>query len=183
MDISIIGFILGLLLLFIPCYFLWFYRTGLVRDTLIASARMTLQLFLIAIYLEYLFAWNNIWVNLLWVVIMTIVAVLTVLKRTKLPRKVFLLPAFGAFLFSVLFIVGYFLGLVVQQESVLEARYFVPVSGMVLGNMLTANVIALNAFYSGIRRESNYYRYLLGNGATQQEALRPFMRDALIKSF
>ncbi|MGL5771229.1 MAG: ABC transporter permease, partial [Bacteroidales bacterium] len=33
------------------------------------------------------------------------------------------------------------------------------------------------------KRESNFYRYQLGNGATFQEALRPFMRDALIKSF
>ncbi|MGL5921251.1 MAG: ABC transporter permease [Bacteroidales bacterium] len=183
MDISILGFIFGLLLLLIPCYYLWFYRTGLVKDTLTAATRMIIQLFLIAIYLEYLFKWNNIWLNLLWVVIMTVVAVMTVLKRTKLSRKLLLLPAFAAFLFSVLFIVGYFLGIVVQHDSISEARYFVPVSGMVLGNMLSANVIALNAFYSGIRRESNYYRYLLGNGATQQEALRPFMRDALIKSF
>lgn len=183
MDISIIGFTLGLLLLVIPCYYLYFYRTGLVKDTLIAALRMVVQLFLIAVYLEYLFRWNNVWLNLLWVVIMTVVAVMTVLKRTKLSRKLLLLPAFAAFLFSVLFIAGYFLGLVVQLDSVFEARYFVPVSGMILGNMLTANVIALNAFYSGIRRESNYYRYLLGNGATQQEALRPFMRDALVKSF
>ncbi|MGL5786569.1 MAG: ABC transporter permease [Bacteroidales bacterium] len=183
MDISIIGFCLGLLLLIIPCYFLYFYKTGLVKDTIVAASRMIIQLFLIAFYLEYLFKWNNVWINLAWVVVMTVVAVMTVLNRTGLNRKLLLIPAFGAFLFSVLFITGYFLGFVVQLDSIFDARYFVPVSGMVLGNMLTANVIALNAFYSGIRRESNYYRYLLGNGATLQEALKPFMRDALIKSF
>ena len=44
---------LGFLLLIIPTYFLYRYRTGLVKDTLIAALRMTVQLFLIGFYLEY----------------------------------------------------------------------------------------------------------------------------------
>lgn len=183
MDISFWGFMMGLLLLLIPCYYLNFYKTGLVKDTLIGASRMIIQLFLIAIYLEYLFKWNNAWINLLWVVVMTVVATLTVLNRTKLSRSLLLLPALGAFLFSVLFIALYFIGCVVQMSDLFDARYFVPISGMILGNILIANVIALNTFYAGIKRESNFYRYQLGNGATFQEALRPFMRDALIKSF
>ena len=36
--------------------------------------------------------------------------------------------------------------------------------------MLSSNVIALNTYYSGLKREQQLYRYLLGNGATRQEA-------------
>ena len=54
---------------------------------------------------------------------------------------------------------------------------------LILGNMLSANVIALNSFYGSLNRERQLYLYLLGNGASPSEALTPFMREALIKSF
>ena len=65
---------LGFLLLIIPTYFLYRYRTGLVKDTLIAALRMTVQLFLIGFYLEYLFLWDKLWINLLWILLMIIIA-------------------------------------------------------------------------------------------------------------
>ena len=46
-----------------------------------------------------------------------------------------------------------------------------------------SNVIALNTYYSGLKREQQLYRYLLGNGATKAEAQAPFIRQAIIKSF
>ena len=52
-----------------------------------------------------------------------------------------------------------------------------------MGNMLSSNVIALNTYYSGLKREQQLYRYLLGNGATRQEAQAPFIKQAIIKSF
>ena len=84
---------LGFLLLIIPTYFLYRYRTGLVKDTLWAALRMTVQLFFIGFYLEYLFLWDSLWINLLWVVLMIVIASSTVLKRTKLPQKMLWWPS------------------------------------------------------------------------------------------
>ena len=41
----------------------------------------------------------------------------------------------------------------------------------------------LNTYYSGLKREEQLYCYLLGNGATRQEAQAPFIRQAIIKAF
>lgn len=174
---------LGFLLLIIPTYFLYRYRTGLVKDTLIAALRMTVQLFLIGFYLEYLFLWDKLWINLLWILLMIIIASSTALKRTHLPVRTLFMTVSVAFLVSLLIIDFYFLGLVVRPEKIFTARYFIPISGMILGNMLSANVIALNSFYGSLNRELQLYLYLLGNGASPSEALTPFMREALIKSF
>lgn len=174
---------LGFLLLIIPAYFLYRYRTGLVKDTLWAALRMTVQLFLIGFYLEYLFLWDSVWVNLLWVLFMVVIASSTVLKRTKLPQKMLFMAVAVAFLVSLLIIDLYFLGVVVRPEKIFTARYFIPISGMILGNMLSANVIALNSFYGSLTRERQLYLYLLGNGASPGESIAPFMREALIKSF
>lgn len=48
-----------------------------------------------------------------------------------------------------------------------------------MGNMLSSNVIALNTYYSGLKREQQLYRYLLGNGATRQEAQAPLSNKLL----
>ncbi len=182
-DISTFNLFLALLLLFIPAYSLYYFRTGLVRDTFVAAGRMVLQLFFIGFYLEYLFEWNNVWINILWVIIMVGVASYTVLKRTRLSQKRLFLSVSVAFFFSIVILDLYFLGVVVRLEHLFDARYFVPISGMLLGNMLSTNVMALNTFYSGVEREKQLFQYLLGNGATLSEALAPFMREALIKSF
>ena len=55
--------------------------------------------------------------------------------------------------------------------------------GILMGNMLGANVIALNTFYSHLRRENTFYYYMLGNGATVSEALSPFIKQALVRAF
>ena len=144
---------------------------------------MTAQLFLIGFYLKYMFDLNLWWLNVLWVVIMAGVASQTIIKRTNLSLKQMFVPISVALLCSVAIIDLYFMGLIVRQDNLFETRYFIPISGMILGNMLSANVIAMNTYYGALRRERTNYLFRLANGATAHEARSPFMRDALIKSF
>jgi len=183
MDIDYISLSIGLLLLIIPIYFLWKYKTGIVKATIIGSIRMVIQLFLIGLYLKYLFYYNNPWINALWVIIMVIVASETALTRTKIKRSILMIPINIGFLVSVILIGLYFLGCVLKLDNVFSAQYFIPIFGILMGNMLSVNVIALNTFYSSLQREQLLYYYILGNGGTRFEALTPFIRQALIKSF
>ena len=73
--------------------------------------------------------------------------------------------------------------LVLGLERPFDARYFVPIMGILMGNMLSVNVIALNSYYDELQREQSLYYYLLGNGATHFEAVTPFARHAVEKSF
>lgn len=77
----------------------------------------------------------------------------------------------------------YFLGFVLKLDNIFSAQYFIPVFGIIMGNMLGVNVIGLNTYYAGLRREQQLYYFLLGNGATRNEAIAPFVRQALIKAF
>ena len=181
-DISYFNLLIGLLLLVIPLFYLWKFKTGLLKATLIGTARMIVQLFLIGMYLKYLFLWNNPWINFLWVIIMIFVAGQTALVRTGLKREILLIPISVGFLCSVVLVGMYFIGIVLQLDNVFSAQYFIPIFGILMGNMLSSNVIALNTYYSGLKREQQLYCYLLGNGATRQEAQAPFIREAIIKS-
>ena len=183
MDISYLSLAIGLLLLLIPLFFLWKLQTGLVRATLVAAVRMIVQLFLVAIYLRYLFEWDNPWLNTLWVIIMAVIATHTLGERTRLPRRIVALPAFASFFVAALLVGFYFLCFVLRLDHPFTARYFIPIMGILMGNMLGVNVLTLSTFYSNIEREQATYYYLLGNGATRFEAWLPFMREAVIKSF
>ncbi len=183
MDIDYLSLAVGFLLMGIPLFYLWKFKTGLVKATLIGAGRMIVQLFLIGLYLKYLFFWDNPFINFAWVLIMVAVASETALSRTHLKRRLLMMPVALGFLISSILIGFYFLGMVLHLNNVFSAQYFIPIFGIIMGNMLGSNVIALNTFYDGVRRERQLYYYLLGNGATRLEALAPFIRNALVKSF
>jgi putative ABC transport system permease protein len=183
-DITIINLLLGLLLVFIPAIILAHYKTGITKAMFIAVARMVIQLFCVGFYLNYLFEWNSAWINILWLLVMTGVCAIDLLKRVRIISiKTLFFPIFLAILFSLCFVAFYFLQVVLVLDNLFESRYFIPICGILLGNILSSNVIGLNAFYSQIEREQQFYNYLLCNGATISEATRPFIREALIKSF
>jgi putative ABC transport system permease protein len=51
--------------------------------------------------------------------------------------------------------------------------------GMILGNCMRGNILALERFYSSIRRnEKEFITYLL-MGATLREAVTPYMRESI----
>ena len=182
-DISNISMLLGLLLMALPIYFFWKYNTGMVKSTIIAIARMVVQLLLVGLYLKYLFLWDNPMLNIAWVLIMVVVATETSLTRTKLKRSVMMIPLLVGFVSASLLGGLYFLGVVLKLDNIFNAQYFIPILGILMGNMLGVNVIGLNTFYYNLLREKNCYYYLIGNGATVDEATAPFVRQALTRAF
>jgi putative ABC transport system permease protein len=182
-DISYLYLGIGLLLLLLPIYYLWRYETGLLKGFCIGAVRMIVQMLFIGVYLRYLFEWNNPWINCLWVLIMVIIASETAVTRTRVRRGVLTLPLIVGFVMASVLVGLYFLGVVLQLNNIFSAQYFIPIMGILLGNMLTVNVIAVGTFYSTLQREENLYYFLLGNGASQNEALAPFIRQAISKSF
>ncbi|MBO7279975.1 MAG: ABC transporter permease [Bacteroidaceae bacterium] len=182
-DISNISMLLGLLLMALPIYFFWKYNTGMVKSTIIAIARMVVQLLLVGLYLKYLFLWDNPLLNIAWVLIMVVVATETSLTRTKLKRSVMMIPLLVGFVSASLLVGLYFLGVVLKLDNIFNAQYFIPILGILMGNMLGVNVIGLNTFYYNLLREKSCYYYLIGNGATVDEATAPFVRQALTRAF
>lgn len=182
-DISYLYLGVGLLLLLVPIYYLWRYETGLLKGFCVGAVRMVVQMLFIGVYLRYLFEWDSPLVNCLWVLIMVYIATETAITRTRVQRGVLMIPMIVGFVVASVLVGLYFLGVVLQLDNVFSAQYFIPIMGILLGNMLTVNVIAVGTFYSTLQREQNLYYFLLGNGASQSEALVPFIRQAIAKSF
>lgn len=98
-------------------------------------------------------------------------------------KSVFIIPIFTAILTSMIIVDVYFLGIVVHLKNMFNAMYFIPITGMILGNCLRSNVIALDTFYKKLNRDRTLYRFLIANGGTRQESLLPFMRESIRTAF
>lgn len=86
-DINWFELALFSLILLIPLTINKRYKLGIAKDTVISVVRMTVQLVLVGVYLEYLFKLNSLAVNLLWLAIMIVVGASSILSKTNLPKK------------------------------------------------------------------------------------------------
>ncbi len=178
-DISYTSLIFCFFLLAIPIFISWKIRLELEKSTLEAVFRMSIQLFLAGIFLNFIFNLNNGLLNLAWVGIMIFFASYTAIKSVGLNVKKLFAPIILAIAFSSLAVLLYFNKFVINLENLLDARYLIPIAGMFLGNSLRGNVVGMGDFYSDIKRNENRYLYSLSLGAGMYEAVLPYLRKSL----
>ena len=178
-DIDVIDLAIGFVILVIPILFFLYFRVKVIKDTFISVGRMILQLMLVAIYLEWIFDLNNAWINILWVTVMIFVGIFTTINRVGLRWKNFIIPFFIAGLTSVVIIDSFFLGFVIKLDYVFDARYFIPITGMILGNSINHNVVGLSTYFNGLKDKIEMYYFLLTNTGDQKLSIRPFIASAI----
>jgi len=178
-DISIEQLAILYLLLLIPISIFLFYRMALVKKTGVAVARMSVQLSLVGLYLKYLFEWNNFWINCGWVLVMLVAANLNILKQAGLSTRTFLPGSLAATGVATILVVTVFLVMAVRPEPLHDARYLVPIAGMLLGNCLRSNIVCLERFFASIRENQREFMTYLYLGASLQEASQPHLHKAL----
>ena len=178
-DITYLSLLFCSLLLILPVLLSVLLRLKISTSIVITSIRMTIQLFLIGVFLKYLFHLNNKIVNIGWVLLMIIVTTFTVIKRNQLKMKIFLSPVLFSLIISLFVILLYFNIFVIKIKNILHARYLIVIGGMLLGNSLRANIIGIGNFYRKIKREENRYLYRLSTGGSVMETLMPYFRESL----
>ncbi len=177
-DLSIMSMVMSAVLLIIPlCAFLYF-KMGMAKRLLISALRMSVQLLLIGFFLEYLFKFNNWAINVLWFLVMLVVAVVSVINNSKLNRKYIMMPMIAAFVLSNLFIIIYFNLFIVRLDNIFDAKYIIAVGGMILGNSIRSNVVGMGDFYQSVKKDEALYHYRLSLGASKYEALLPFAKKS-----
>ncbi len=178
-DIGWSGLLIVYLLFCIPLLLFWRLRVGLVQEALLAAFRMSVQLVLVGVYLKVIFERNNPWLIALWVGVMIVVANHAVLGKAGLRRRLFFSATLLGISISSIGVVVVMVAGVVRPGALLDARYVVPLVGMVLGNCLRGNTLVLERFYSTIRDRETEWLTRLTLGATLLEAARPYAITAL----
>lgn len=178
-DLSVLSTLSMFALLLVPVGIFIYLELGLTKETLISAARMAIQLTLVGLYLKYIFQLNSLVVNLLWVVLMMIAANMSILGKSGLKRRAFFWRSLAGVAISTLVVSSWFILVAIRPEPFYDARYMIPITGMILGNCQRSNVLSLERFFSGIRRNENEFMTYLMLGASLGEAIRPYLRDAI----
>lgn len=150
----------------------------MIRQTLVSVARMTVQLLLVGLYLQWVFTMNRWWLTSLWLLAMVAVATFTILRGSGLKARALLGATAPALVLGTAVPLFWFVGLVLRNPDVLEARYVIPVGGMILGNCLRANIVGIRDFYQHVRDDRKAYQLVLAQGASLCEAVCPYLRRA-----
>lgn len=179
-DISLANLLIYYSLLLIPILIFINFKIKMIKELIISVIRMTIQLGLVGIFLKYIFLWDNIVLNIGWIIIMLVVANYNIIKKANLNMRIFFIPTLTGLSVGTIIIVTTFLYVLVKPTPFYAARYLIPITGMILGNCLRSNILGLERFYHQIKiREEEYLTYL-SLGATFSEAILPFAKEALI---
>ncbi|WP_445474564.1 ABC transporter permease [Methanococcoides methylutens] len=178
-DISYLSLVACFLLLAIPLLVSHYLKLGMIHDTVVSASRMIVQLAFVGVFLTVLFDLNNSVVNLLWLIVMVLMASHSTINDVGLDLKKLLLPTMASFIVGNFLVILYFNAFVVNLNNLFDARYLIPIFGMFLGNSLRGNIVSISNFYDTIRRNENRYLYSLSLGAKKHEAILPYARKSL----
>lgn len=187
MQLSLIGFFLGLVLVAFPLYVCHLSQTHLVRQTLQSLARMGVWLLVACVSLHFLKAtsadnlsrWSLMALRTLLLLLMVAGGSLLTVRWARVPRQVYLLPMAVGIGVSLLLTLLWFWLLVVGLHHGFVAQGMIPLAGMLTGGMIACDSKALAAYHSQRTTYQSLHDLLLGNGATPQEAHFLFLRRAV----
>lgn len=174
-DISILSMVFLYILSGGLALIIHILNLGIVKDFLTSLLRMSVQLFFGSIVLMYIFKINTYWVVLIFFTIMATVASHTIMKKSKVK---------GWFIYPVIFIVSFTMTFMFQVFIVgntlwYNARYFITIAGMIMGNSMNACALSLERFGSELKENGDYIETLFSFGANNFEAVSEFFKKAL----
>jgi putative ABC transport system permease protein len=175
-SVSWLGLAVSLLLVAVAAGISWWQRLGLQRQILIAAARALVQLLLVGAALTLVISpHRSIWWSWLWVAGMLGYA--ATVARRRAPEVPHLLTlALASFTAAAVVTLGVLFGLHVFP---LTGRTLVPIAGMMVGNSMTATVLAGRRLTDELRDKRDEVEARLALGQPSRQAATPYVRSAL----
>ena len=114
-------------------------------------------------------------------VLMVMLTIATITARNRIGKKIpQLLPVvFGSIFFSTALTLSYTNLLIIQPETWYEPQYLIPLAGIILGNSMNGAAIAGERLVSSISSSRLEIETHLSLGATPQQAVTAYRKDAV----
>lgn len=152
---------------------------GMERRLLVASVRTILQLTLIGLVLEWVFAIRRWEIVLGLMILMVLIAGLTAVRRTDRRYPGIWLNSIVSMWTSSWLITAVALFGIVRVRPWYEPQYAIPLLGMILGNTLTGVSLGLDRLTEELWSRRDQVDALLALGATRWEAAQEPIRRAV----
>ena len=151
-------------------------KLGIEKKILYVSILALIQLFILGFILVYIFASGMIGAFLM-IFVMIILASYLVMKEVELKNKTKLfISLFATFLTTTSVTLAI---LLIPKVVEFKPVYIIPLIGMVIGNTMNTTHLALDKIIDLVRSERDVLWGYLALGASEIEALRPFVKNAV----
>jgi len=154
-------------------------RLGIERRLGVAALRTVIQLGLLGLVLERVFALRHPLLVVGLLTLMTAFAAREAVSRTSRRYRGILLDAWLTMAVSCFAVGGIVTQLVVGVRPWYEPQYVIPLLGMILGNALTGISLGLDRFLDHLDVRTAEVELRIAFGATRREALSTPLRDAI----
>jgi putative ABC transport system permease protein len=154
-------------------------RLGIERRLGIAALRTVVQLGLLGLVLEKIFALRNPVLVVGLLLLMTAFAAREAVGRATRGYRGILADAWLTMAATCLVVGGMVTQVVVGVEPWYEPQYVIPLLGMILGNSLTGISLCLDRFMDHLEVRSAEVELRIAFGANRREALAGPLRDAV----
>ena len=154
-------------------------RLGVERRLGIAALRTVIQLGLLGLVLEKIFALRNPVLVVGLLLLMTVFAAREAVTRASRHYRGILIDAWLTMAATCMVVGGMVTQVVVGVEPWYEPQYVIPLLGMILGNSLTGISLCLDRFMDHLVVRSAEVELRIAFGATRREALEAPLRDAV----
>jgi putative ABC transport system permease protein len=154
-------------------------RLGVERRLAVAATRTVIQLGLIGVILERVFALSSPALVVGLILLMTLFAAREAVARSSRRYPWIFADAWLAMAVSCLVVGGMVTQAVVGVRPWYDPQYVIPLLGMILGNSLTGIALGLDRFGEHLGTRSSEVELLLAFGAGRREALAEPLRAAV----
>ncbi|PXV62722.1 ABC transporter permease [Halanaerobium congolense] len=172
-DIQIMQLVFAYIFVLVLLFIVKQKEIGHKGEILLASVRMTIQLIAVGFILEYVFSNQSPIYSILILLIMETFAIYNIFGRVegRISKKLKLIIAGSMFLGTSISIL-FFVIAVVRLDPWFRADYFIPLSGMLIGNSMTGISLGVNYLINGIRDNKNLVENYLMLGAEPETAVK-----------
>jgi putative ABC transport system permease protein len=180
-EVSLPRLALSLLFIAVACGVSWCLRLGLGSALAIGALRAAVQLVAIGYFLVFLFAHEQAWLVLTLLFAMLLVAAMTSARRIEHRPAVHVLVPFAlaAVAGGAAVALLPLFTLIVVPHPWFEARYLVPISGMMMSNAMNVVAQVFERVFAMARSERAVIEQLLALGASPAQAMQTQTRAAV----
>ncbi|KFI85216.1 MULTISPECIES: ABC transporter permease [Bifidobacterium] len=172
-DIDIWGLLVALAMVTVAAGISELMRINIGKTLLWSACRALLQLCAMGFVVGYVIRANNVWLVFAVIAVMLVAAVQITLSRAKGVPKGLAGPVLLSLTITMLLMISLVTELVVRPHPWYAPQLVVPLTGMLLGNTVSALAVGLSRFYESMDERRDEIDTMLALGATAWEAARP----------
>lgn len=151
-----------------------YWKLPVLKDMVWGSLRAFVQLVAVGYAIKFIFGMESVWMMSLALLIMTLVGAHAAAGRVERVNGAFTITLISILAGSVITLAT----MLIFEIISLDARYVIPLSGMIIGNSMNASALAMDRLASDIRTNRLAVETALALGRRWREATHKYQRDA-----